>query len=62
MTRLADGTPEGRIVLGLLGTNLDVFTYASANDELVLRMRSLHQFGPVPASARTWGAVKTIYR
>ena len=62
LTRVADGTAVGRIVLGLDGSNLQAFTFVSANDELALRMRSLYQFPPVPVKARTWGALKTSYR
>jgi hypothetical protein len=62
LTRVADGTADGRIVLGLDGPNLEVFTYTSTNDELTLRMRSLYEFPPVPVQARSWGALKLIYR
>jgi len=62
LTRIADGTAGGRIVLGLDGSTFEIFTYTSANDELTLRMRSLHPDGAVPAQAPSWGALKTLYR
>jgi hypothetical protein len=60
--RVADGTPAGHIVFGSDGTTTSDFTFGSANDELVIKMLSLDQLGPVSAQATTWGAVKSIYR
>ena len=60
--RLADGTAGGQIVLGLDGANLVPFTYSSAGGELTMKMYSLYQEAPVSVGARTWGALKTLYR
>ena len=63
VARLADGTAEGNIVLGLGGDGLPVvFGYASANNELVLNLESLYDAGTVSATPATWGALKASYR
>jgi hypothetical protein len=59
---VADGTPTGSMVLGSDGASAVTFTFASANDELVIQLQSLYGQGPVAAQPSTWGAVKAIYR
>lgn len=60
--RVANGTPSGAIVLGFDGATAAQFTFASANDELVIKILSLYQQGPVATQPVTWGAVKALYR
>jgi hypothetical protein len=62
VARMADGTPAGHIVLGYDGLGAVAFEYASANDELVIKMLSLLPSGPVSTEARSLGAVKALYR
>ncbi len=62
VTRLADGTAEGSIVLGFGGSSPVVFGYASQDNGLVLNLQSLYGFGPVPVQTATWGALKALYR
>jgi hypothetical protein len=62
IARVADGTTAGHIVLGGTGATVTPFTYASAGGEWSLRLLSLEPGAPVPARAKSWGAVKTMYR
>lgn len=63
VSRVADGTPEGKIVLGFDGSSPPVtFGYASPDGGLVLNLESLFDSGTVPARMATWGAIKTLYR
>lgn len=62
ITRVADGTPEGYIVLGKGASNTVPFTYASAGGELVLKMLSLTELATVSAEEKSWGALKNDYR
>jgi len=61
VTRLADGTPDGRIVLGLDGSTTVPFVFASDGGALVLELLSLTE-APVGVERSTWGAVKGSYR
>lgn len=62
VSRVADGTPEGRIVLGLEGSSPDVFGYANPGDDLVMVLRSLYAGAPVADAGVSWGAVKAGFR
>jgi len=57
ITRVADGTPGGRIVLGLSGSGVVPFQYSSA-DGLVMTMLSLYDSGAVTVQESPWGWVK----
>jgi hypothetical protein len=62
VTRVADGSTEGGIVMGFGGSSPDVFGYASSDGDLVLNLQSLYDAGAVPVKPATWGALKAIYR
>jgi hypothetical protein len=61
IVRLNDGTPAGRIVLGLDGSTALPFTYASAGGGLVLQLKSLAD-APVGVESASWGTVKGLFR
>jgi hypothetical protein len=61
IARQNDGTPAGRIVLGLDGSTAVPFTYASAGGALVLQMKSLTE-APVGVEGASWGSLKSIFR
>lgn len=60
--RLADGTADGAIALGLGDGMPLVFGYASNNNELVLNLQSLNDDGVVSVNPATWGSLKASYR
>lgn len=61
VTRVADGTAVGSIVLGL-GAPPVVFGYSSPDNNLVLNLQSLFDAAPTPTRNATWGSLKTLYR
>lgn len=61
ITRVEDGTPGGRIVLGMGGSDMVPFQYSSV-DGLVITMLSLYEPAPVPVQESSWGRVKALYR
>lgn len=62
ITRVADGTPGGRIVLGMAGSDMVPFQYSSADGQLVIKMLSLYEPAPVSVQEASWGKVKALYR
>lgn len=62
IARVLDGTSTGHIVLGGDGASVRTFTFASSGDELRIGFLSNEQGAAVPVRARSWGAVKSMYR
>jgi hypothetical protein len=60
LERIAGSTPEGVLVLGSDGVTVEPFRYAG--DGLDLTLLSVRSLAPVATRARTWGALKAIYR
>ena len=60
LERMVDGTPDGVLVLGGDGTTVTPFRYAG--DGVSVTLASLRPTAPVATRARSWGAVKAIYR
>jgi hypothetical protein len=61
IARLNDGTPAGKIVLGLDGSTTVPFTYASAGGALVVQFKSLAETAVGDESA-SWGSFKSLFR
>lgn len=61
IARQNDGTPAGRIVLGLDGSTAVPFTYASAGGALIIQMKSLTE-APVGVEDASWGSLKSLFR
>lgn len=62
VTRVADGTATGSIVLGLGDGQPAVFGFGSSGNGLVLNLQGLYDAGAVAAAPATWGALKASYR
>jgi hypothetical protein len=61
ITRLADGTPSGVMVLGRGVSSTDPITFASAGGELELKILSLYTPASVPVQSTTWENMKLLY-
>lgn len=61
IARLNDGTPAGKIVLGLDGSTTVPFTYASAGGALVVQFKSLAETA-VDEQSASWGSLKSLFR
>lgn len=62
ITRVADGTPSGVMVLGRSTSSTEPVTFASTGGELEMKLLSLYTPATVPVQGATWESVKLLYR